>query len=115
MAAFRTFDATGPTVLVAGASTAPSGVQALSSGASPAEQYRIHNAGTVTAFIAYGTSAGTAQSNCVIPTGSGANSKRSMPLPSGATEVFTAPLDCYWSAITASGTASIYVTPGMGL
>lgn len=115
MGAFRTFDMTGPTVKVAGASTAPSGVQVLSVGAPKAEQYRIHNAGTVTAFIAYGISAGTAQSNAVIPTGSGASSKSSFPLPAGWVEVITAPLDCYWSAITAAGTADIYITPGMGL
>lgn len=112
---FRAFNATGPTILVVGATSAPTGLQAASSGAPPAHEYRVHNAGTVTAFISFGTSAGTAQTNAVVPTGAGASAKNSYPLPAGFVEVFTAPPDCYWSAITGSGTANIFVTPGDGL
>lgn len=108
----RPFNMTGPTVLVAGAGTAPTGVQALAVGATPAENYRIQNNGTVTAFVAFGKDASTAQTNAVIPTAG--NSKNSFPVPPGAIEVVSANVDCYWSAITATGTASVYVTPGMG-
>ena len=115
MAFVRAFDAYGPTILVAAAASAPTGVQASSSGAPKAEQWRIHNAGTATVFIAYGVDAATAQANAVIPTGTGANSKRSYPLVAGGTEVFSAPIDTYWSAIIGTGTASVYITPGRGL
>lgn len=114
MAEFRCFNPTGKTIVVAGATTAPSGVQAPSD-VSTTTQFRLHNAGTVTAFIAFGVDASTAQTNAVIPTGTGANSKYSFPLPPGFAEVFSAPNATFWSAITASGTASIYITPGSGL
>lgn len=110
---FRAFNPTGPTIKLVAATTAPTGLQAI--GAPPANQYRIHNAGTTTAFIAFGTSAGSAQTNAVTPTGAGASSKNSYPLPSNAVEVFTAPLNCFWSAICASGTDDLYITPGEGL
>lgn len=112
---FRAFNPTGPTVLVVGATSAPTGLQASSSGAPAAEQYRVYNAGTVVAYIAFGVDAATAQSNAVVPTGGGASAKNSYPLASGATEVFSAPLNIFWSAITSSSTANIFITPGKGL
>lgn len=112
---FRAFNPTGPTVKVAGATTAPSGVQVPSTGGMKAEQYRVYNSGSVTAYIAFGADASSAQSNAVIPTGSGSNAKNSYPLAAGATEVFSALTDCYWSAITSSSTADVFVTPGLGL
>lgn len=111
----RPFNPTGPTVLVAGATSAPSGVQVPSVGAGPAQQYRIHNGGAVTAFVAFGISAAAAQADAVIPTGSGANSKNAIPVPAGAIEILSLSPNCFVSAITGSSTASVYVTPGEGL
>lgn len=108
----RPFNPSGPTINVDAATSAPAGLQA--SGVR-AEQYRIQNNGTVTAFVAFGDDASEAQSNAVIPTGGGNNAKNSFPLPAGAIEVISGPIDCYWSAITASGTAEIYITPGKGI
>lgn len=71
------------------------------------KQLRLHNAGTVTAFLAFG------KDNTVDATLAAA-----MPLPSGAVEVISFQPDgnAIWlSAITASGTADIYVTPGQGI
>ena len=110
----RAFNPTGPTVLVSG-SISPVALQVLSVGAPPANNYRIHNAGTDTVYIAFGVDASTAAANAVIPTGSGANAKNSYPLPTGAVEVFTALQNCYWAARIAAGTASVFVTPGAGL
>lgn len=107
----RPFNPTGKTVLVAGDTTAPAGVRALSIGAPPAEQYRLQNNGTVTVFVAFGDTANAAQINAVIPTGT---SRNSFPLPAGAIEIISGPTDCYWSGITASSTASVFVTPGIG-
>lgn len=107
----------GKTIKVAGTDAAPAGIQAVKDGKSKIPvQFRIHNAGPNTAFYAFGEDATTAQSNAVIPTGAGANAKPSYPLPSGAIEVISAPVDSYWSAIcAATETAAIYITPGRGL
>jgi len=109
------FKPLGKTIKVAGAGTAPTGIAAPTENAgSGAEQYRAHNAGLVTAHIAVGQTAALAQTNAVIPTGGGANSKNSFPLPAGAVEVFTLPPDSFFSAITPSSTADIFITPGRG-
>lgn len=64
---------------------------------------RVHNAGAATVFIAFGTSAVTAA------TASG------IPIPAGAVETFSAgPSVTHAAAITASGTATVYFTPGQG-
>jgi hypothetical protein len=63
---------------------------------------RIYNSGTVAAFVACG------DVNIVATTGSG------MPVAPGTVEV----IGCgqtYIAAITASGTATIYLTPGTGI
>lgn len=68
-------------------------------------QVRIYNAGTATAFLNFGTSAVTATTS-------------GFPVPSGAIEVITIPGNAtttYAAAITASGTASVYITPGAGI
>jgi hypothetical protein len=109
------FFPTGKTVAFTASTTAPSGVVAPSSNALAVElQYRIHNSGTATVFIAFGATAALAQARAVIPTGTGSNSKDSYPLVAGAVEVFSAPANSCWSGIIATGTASIYVTPGAG-
>jgi hypothetical protein len=71
-------------------------------------QVRIYNAGPDTAFIRFGDSTVTATSADV-------------PIPSGAIEVmsFTVPeqdvTGAYMAAITASGTATVYFTTGVGI
>ena len=109
------FEPTGPTIKVAGDTTSPSGITTTSRGGSINMQYRIHNNGLVTAYYAFGVDAGTAQTNAAIPTGSGANAKDSYPIGAGALEVLTAPRGTFWSAITASSTADVFVTPGGGI
>jgi hypothetical protein len=63
---------------------------------------RVYNAGTVAAFIACG------DVSVVATTGSG------MPVAPGTVEVVGC-VGTYVAAITASGTASIYLTPGTGI
>lgn len=111
----KAFSPTGKTILVDGATSAPSGIQAPEEGTGGGFQYRIFNAGTVTAFLAVGTTAGEAQTNAVIPTGGGSNSKSVVALPAGITEVLSFPMNSYFSAITATDSASIYIVPGKGL
>lgn len=70
-------------------------------------QLRLYNAGPSTVFWAFGDAAATASTSDI-------------PLPSGAIEVITlsnpsnAPVT-HVSAITASGTATFYLTTGQGL
>lgn len=89
--------------------TTTSGTAALGMDVAGGEfQCRIHNAGSATAFVAFVTSSsGTA------------TAAAHMPLPSGAVEVVTitnpsnAPIT-HAAAITGTGTATVYFTPGQG-
>lgn len=121
----RAFNPGGPTTLIAYTSTAGSGVQVLADGVNvnaagtsdeSGQQVRVHNAGTGIAYLAFGPDAATAQSRCVIPTGSGSNAKYTYPLPSGIVEIYTIPRNCYFSVIApASGSGNVFITPGTGL
>ena len=64
---------------------------------------RVHNAGSVTAFLAFGTSDVAATST-------------GLPLPAGIVELLNAESNTYAAAIcsTAGGTATIYLTKGEG-
>lgn len=108
----KPFSPRGKTVLIAAATTAPSGVQCQETGTAGGYQFRIHNAGTVTAYLAFGATGSEAQANAVIPTGT---PQYGIPLSAGIVEVLSFPVNCYFSAITASGTANIFITPGAGV
>lgn len=109
----KAFSPTGKTVLVAGATSAPLGVQCLEEGTNGGYQFRLYNAGPSTAFLAVGTTAAEAQTNAMVPTAG--NDKNVVALPSGVVEVLSFPLRSYFSAITASSTASVYIVVGKGL
>lgn len=69
------------------------------------ENVRLHNAGSATVFISFGTS-----SAATAATATG------MPLPSGAVEIFScSPTVTHIAAITASGSATLYATLGHGV
>lgn len=69
---------------------------------------RVFNTGTVTVFIEMSNSSGVA---ATVPNGA---TPGSYPLAAGAVEVIACPLQ-YIAAITVSGTATLYFTPGEGL
>lgn len=62
---------------------------------------RVYNSGSVTAFIRFGRTTATATTS-------------DMPLPPGAVETFSKGSYDVLAAITASGTATVYVTSGEG-
>lgn len=62
---------------------------------------RVYNSGTVTIFIAFGGSTVVATT-------------AKMPIPAGNTEVFSIGAATYIAGITASGSGTLYVTPGRG-
>ena len=110
----QAFSTTGKTVKITAATVAPSAVQVPSTTLG-GNQYRVINDGAVTAFLSYAADAATADSNCVIPSGSGANSKNVLPLLAGTDEILSFVPNAYFTAITSSSAAALYITPGDGL
>jgi hypothetical protein len=109
----KAFSPTGKTFVVAGATTAPSGIQPTEDGTMGGYQFRLYNAGTVTAYLAFGTTAGAAQSAAVIPLAG--SPQNVITLPAGIVEVLSFPIGSYFSAITSSGTADVHIMIGKGV
>ena len=109
------FTVLGNTAKMTAASTPPTPIQ-VSSTTLGGNQYRIINlSSTVTAFLSYASTAAVATSNCVIPTGDGANSENCIPLLPNTDEILSFIPNGFFTARTVSGTADIYITPGDGL
>lgn len=106
----QAFTKMGNTVTFLAATSAPTAVQCLSSTLG-GNQYRIINSGTVTVFLGYGTSASDAGNNAVQVT----TSQASFPLLPNTDEILTFVPNAYFTGITASGNATVYITPGDGL
>jgi hypothetical protein len=110
----QAFTQLGNTIKLTAASTAPSPVQ-VPSKTLGGNQYRIINNGSVTCFLGYGVDGATATANAVIPTGGGANAQFCLPILPGTDEILTFLPNAYFTAITASSTADLFITPGDGL
>lgn len=104
------FTKTGNTVTFTAATTAPTPVQAASSTLG-GNQYRIINNGSVTAFLGYGVSASDATNAATVITTTGA----SFPLLPNTDEILSFQPNAYFTGITSSSNAVIYITPGDGL
>jgi len=104
------FTKTGNTVTFTAATSAPTPVQCASTTLG-GNQYRIINAGTVTVFLGYGATASDASNNAVAVT----SSQASFPLLPNTDEILTFIPNAYFTGVTGSSTAVIYITPGDGL
>jgi hypothetical protein len=104
------FTKTGNTVTFLAAGTAPTAVQCASTTLG-GNQYRIINAGSVTVFLGYGTTASDAANNAVVVS----NTAPAFPLLPNTDEILTFVPNAYFTGVTSSGTATIYITPGDGL
>jgi Na+/phosphate symporter len=104
------FTKTGNTVVFTAATSAPTPVQ-CSSTTLGGNQYRIINAGSVTVFLGYGILSTDASNNAVVVTSTG----NAFPLLAGTDEILTFVPNAYFTGITSSSTASIYITPGDGM
>lgn len=104
------FTRTGNTVAFTANVAAPTPVQCPSTTLG-GNQYRIINSGTVVVFLGYGTTSSEASNNATVITTTGL----SLPLLPNTDEILSFVPNAYFTAITASGTASIYITPGDGL
>ena len=109
------FTVLGNTAKLTAAATAPTPIQ-VTSATLGGNQYRIINLSTtITAFLSFSQTSAAAASNCVIPTGDGSNAKNCIPILPSTDEILSFVPNGYFTAITASGTADIYITPGDGL
>ena len=104
------FTKTGNTIAFTANVAAPTAVQCLSTTLG-GNQYRIINSGSVTVFLGYGTSASDAGNNAVVVTTTGL----AFPLLAGTDEILTFVPNAYFTGITASSNATVYITPGDGM
>ena len=110
MATTAAFTPTGNTVTFTADTVAPTPVQALSVTLG-GNQYRIINSGSVTVFLGFGKTSADAANAATVVTGSAP----AIPLLAGTDEILTFIPNMYVTGITATGNASIYVTPGDGM
>ena len=103
------FTPTGNTVVFTAATTAPTPVQAVSTTLG-GNQYRVLNSGSVTVFMGIGTTAALANSAAAVVSTTGA----SIPLLAGTDEILTFATNAYFTGVTGSSTAVVYITPGDG-
>jgi hypothetical protein len=104
------FTRTGNTVVFLAAASAPTPVQCLSTTLG-GNQYRIINAGSVTVFLGYGVVSSDASNNATVVTSTGP----AYPLLAGTDEILTFVPNAYFTGITATANASVYITPGDGM
>ena len=109
MAVSAPFTPTGNTVTFTAANVAPSTVQAVSTTIG-GNQYRLLNAGSVTVFLGVGSTAAQANASATVVT----SSANCIPLLAGTDEIITFTPNAYFTGITSSSTAVVYITPGDG-
>lgn len=106
----QAFTQLGNTVVFTAAGTAPTPVQAVSKTLG-GNQYRIINTGLVTVFLGYGATSADAANNATVVSTTGP----ALPILAGTDEILSFVPNAYFTGITSSGTASIYITPGDGM
>jgi hypothetical protein len=106
----QAFTKTGNTVTFNAATSVPTPAQAVSTTIG-GNQYRIINSGNVTVFLGYGVTASDATNNAVVVTTTGT----SFPLLAGTDEILTFAPNAYFTGITSTGSANVYITPGDGM
>ena len=106
------FTPTGNTIVFTAANPAPTPIQVNTNGAG-ANQYRFINTGTITVFVGLANTSANAATNATSAfTG---NTAACIPLLPGTDEILTFLPNAYVTGNTASGIATVYVTPGDGL
>lgn len=107
----QAFTKSGNTVTFVAGAAAPTAVQAVSTTLG-GNQYRIINSSSnATVFLGYGVTATEANAAAVVVT----SSQASFPLLPGTDEILSFVPNAYFTGITSSGNATVYVTPGDGL
>jgi hypothetical protein len=106
------FNPTGNTVTFTAAvsGSVPTPVQCLSNDGTQSPAYLITNLGSVPVFIGVGKTAAVAIQRAVVP----APSSAAICIMPSSSQAFTLPPDAFFTGITGSGTAVVYVAPGNG-
>jgi len=105
----QAFTPTGNTVTFTANTTAATPVQAVSTTLG-GNQYRILNSGTVTVFMGVGSTSALATANATVVT----STALAIPLLAGTDEILTFSPNSYFTGITSSSTAVVFITPGDG-
>jgi len=101
----------GNTVVFTASTSAPTPVQAVSTSLG-GNQYRILNiSSNVVVFLGYGSTSSEASNNAVVVS----STQTSLPLLPGTDEILTFAPNAYFTGITSSGNAVVYITPGDGM
>jgi hypothetical protein len=109
------FTYTGNTCILTAGTTAPTPIQ-VSSSTLGGNQYRISNqSSSVGCYLSYAMDSATALANCIIPTGAGANSTKTVYIAPLTVEIITFVPNAYFTANTSTGTAVLAIVPGDGL
>ena len=109
MAVSAPFCLSGNTVTFTAATTAPTPVQCVSSTLG-GNQYRILNAGINTVFLGVGTTAAQATASAAVVT----TTANCLPLLAGTDEIITFAPNAFFTGVTSTGNAVVYITPGDG-
>jgi hypothetical protein len=105
----QAFTPTGNTVTFTANTSAATPVQAVSTTLG-GNQYRILNNGTVTVFMGVGNTSANATANATVVT----STSQAIPLLAGTDEILTFSPNAYFTGITSSSTAVVFITPGDG-
>lgn len=106
----QAFTQLGNTIVITASTSAPTPVQAVSKTLG-GNQYRIINNGSTTVFLGYGATSSDAANNAAVVTTTGP----SLPLLPGTDEILSFVPNAYFTGITVSGNAAVYITPGDGM
>jgi hypothetical protein len=102
----------GLTVKFTAATSAPSPIQAANYEQSGmAGQYRLINNGSQTVFLGVGSTSAEATANATVITSTG----KAIPILPGTDEILSFGFNAWFTGITSTGTAEIFITPGAGI
>lgn len=111
---YRAFKPLGPITIIAGDTTAPTGVQVTGPQKAPEPvSYEVGNPSLNDAYLGWAPTAAGATTNTVIPTAG--NPKQNCTwIPAKSIRAMSFPFNSFFSAITAAGTAGITMQAGEG-
>jgi len=104
------FTPLGNTVTFTAATSAPTPVSVPSTTLG-GNQYRILNSGNVTVYLGIGNTSANATANAAVVS----SSQAAYPLLPGTDEILTFAPNWYFTGITSSGSAVVFITPGDGV
>lgn len=111
MAQGAPFQLQGLTVTFTGAATAPTPVQAVGGAGTSVQNYVVSNRGNVDVFMSCEAASADATTSAVIPTATG---RRVHVIPALSQVTIGGPANAWFTGVTASSTAVVYITPGEG-